>query len=86
MPVRFGKICAAQTGFQRLSHASTLFAVVDSQFGGCNGAPLYGTREGPLIFCQTHKRAGLFTVRDGEIFLATRDGSGKVVALLASLR
>jgi len=47
------------------------------QHGDCDGTPRYGTRDGPLSFCQAHKRVGLFTTRDGELYVATRDGSGE---------
>ena len=47
------------------------------QHGGCDGTPRYGTRDGPLSFCQAHKRVGLYTIRDGELYVATRDGSGE---------
>lgn len=47
------------------------------QFTGCDRNPRYGTQEGILSFCQAHKRAGQYTVRDGQLFVATRDGNGE---------
>lgn len=78
VPVRCGVI-----QLLTIDDASTLVAVVDPQYGGCDGTPRYGTRDGPLSFCQTHKRAGLYTTRDGELYVATRDGSGRSLALAA---
>eukprot|EP00752_Nemacystus_decipiens_P011348 g10084.t1 len=45
------------------------------QFSGCDRTPRYGTPDGPLSFCQGHKRAGQYTVHNGQLFVATRDGS-----------
>eukprot|EP00903_Cladosiphon_okamuranus_P018919 g17401.t1 len=45
------------------------------EFAGCERTPRYGPKEGPLSFCQAHKRAGQYTVRNGQLFVATRDGS-----------
>ncbi|CAM9205417.1 unnamed protein product [Ectocarpus sp. 12 AP-2014] len=42
---------------------------------GCTRTPRYGLKNGPLTLCQSHKRAGLYTVRDGVLLVATRDGS-----------
>ncbi|CAM9802249.1 unnamed protein product [Ectocarpus sp. 6 AP-2014] len=42
---------------------------------GCTRTPRYGRKNGPLTLCQSHKRAGLYTVRDGVLLVATRDGS-----------
>ncbi|CAM9662907.1 unnamed protein product [Scytosiphon promiscuus] len=42
---------------------------------GCQRTPRYGIEGEPLSFCQGHKRAGMYTCRDGELFIATRDGS-----------
>lgn len=48
------------------------------QFPGCDRTPRYGTQVGHLNFCQAHKRAGQYAVRNcGEVFVATRDGSGE---------
>ncbi|CAB1109573.1 unnamed protein product [Ectocarpus sp. CCAP 1310/34] len=44
---------------------------------GCFRALRYGRKNGPLMLCQSHKRAGLYTVRDGVLLVATRDGSGR---------
>ncbi|CAN0049642.1 unnamed protein product [Pylaiella littoralis] len=60
---------------QHQEPAIVLEQAANCQYGGCNGTPRYGTREGPLSFCPKHKRIGLFTVRDGEVYVATRDGS-----------
>ena len=49
------------------------------QYAGCDSAPLYGVKGGPQSFCREHKRAGMFTSRNGELLVATRDGSGKGV-------
>lgn len=54
----------------------TPYVMIDSQYDSCDGTPRYGKRDGPLNYCQTHKRAGLYTVRDGVLYVATRDGSG----------
>ncbi|CAM9278635.1 unnamed protein product [Ectocarpus sp. 8 AP-2014] len=44
------------------------------EYAGCDGTPRYGPRNGPRSFCQGHKRAGMYTYRSGELFMATRDG------------
>ena len=51
-----------------------------SQFVGCWSTPKYGKRQGPLSFCQHHKRAGMYTNRDGQLLVATRDGNGAIMA------
>lgn len=61
---------------QPLSVAPTAWWLI-VQHGSCDGTPRYGARGGPLSFCQAHKRVGLFTIRDGELYVATRDGSGE---------
>lgn len=43
---------------------------------GCEKSPRYGHGEEPPVVCQNHKKAGMFTVRDGKMMMATRDGSG----------
>ena len=40
-------------------------------------------KEGPQNFCREHKRAGMYTNRNGLLLVATRDGSGKPLALHA---
>ncbi|CAM9662627.1 unnamed protein product, partial [Scytosiphon promiscuus] len=45
------------------------------EHGECDGSPRYGPQEGPLSFCQAHKRVGMCTARDGVLYVATRDGS-----------
>ena len=50
------------------------------QFVGCLSTPKYGQRRGPLSFCQLHKRAGMHTNRNGQLLVATRDGSGETMA------
>ncbi|CAM9343030.1 unnamed protein product [Ascophyllum nodosum] len=45
------------------------------QFVGCWSTPKYGQRQGPLSFCQHHKRAGMHTNQNGQLLVATRDGS-----------
>lgn len=52
------------------------YVMIGSQYDGCDGTPRYGTRDGPLSYCQAHKRTGLYTVRDGVLYVATRDGNG----------
>lgn len=47
------------------------------QIAGCERTPRYGVPGQPLSFCQGHKRAGMYTCREGELFVATRDGSGE---------
>eukprot|EP00752_Nemacystus_decipiens_P011254 g10002.t1 len=45
------------------------------QYPGCCKSAKYGLRDEPPIACQSHKRAGQFTVnRRGELLMATRDG------------
>ncbi|CAB1104651.1 unnamed protein product [Ectocarpus sp. CCAP 1310/34] len=44
------------------------------EYAGCDGTPRYGPRNGLQSFCQGHKRAGMYTYRSGELFMATRDG------------
>ena len=53
------------------------------QYARCDGTPGYGPRAGPQSFCREHKRAGMFTCRNGVLLVATRDGSGKLWALHA---
>lgn len=53
-----------------------LDAVVYFKFPGCMGTAKYGPRGGPSTFCPLHKRAGMFTTRDGKLLVATRDGRG----------
>ncbi|CBN74257.1 EsV-1-7 [Ectocarpus siliculosus] len=48
---------------------------VQCQHGECDGTPRYGGHDGPLTFCRAHKRAGMYTTRDGVLYVATRDGS-----------
>ena len=50
------------------------------QFVGCRSTPKYGQRQGPLSSCQHHKRAGMHTNRNGQLLVATRDGSGETLA------
>ncbi|CAN0364492.1 unnamed protein product, partial [Ascophyllum nodosum] len=45
------------------------------QFVGCWSTPKYGQRQGSLSFCQHHKRAGMHTNRNGQLLVATRNGS-----------
>ncbi|CAM9324488.1 unnamed protein product [Ectocarpus sp. 12 AP-2014] len=47
---------------------------VQCEHGECDGTPQYGGHDGPLTFCRAHKRAGMYTTRDGVLFVATRDG------------
>ncbi|CAM9549821.1 unnamed protein product, partial [Ectocarpus sp. 12 AP-2014] len=47
---------------------------VQCEHGECNGTPQYGGHDGPLTFCRAHKRAGMYTTRDGVLYVATRDG------------
>jgi len=49
------------------------------QFTGCFNTPKYGQRKGPLKFCPKHKRFGMYTNRNGQLLLATRDGTGEIV-------
>lgn len=31
-----------------------------------------------MSFCQHHKRAGMYTARNGKLFVATNDGNGEL--------
>ncbi|CAM9540340.1 unnamed protein product, partial [Ectocarpus sp. 8 AP-2014] len=42
---------------------------------GCENPPRYGHKDGPETLCQIHKKAGMYTTRDGKLLMATRDGS-----------
>ncbi|CAN0036320.1 unnamed protein product, partial [Ectocarpus sp. 8 AP-2014] len=42
---------------------------------GCENPPRYGHKDGPDTLCQVHKKAGMYTTRDGKLLMATRDGS-----------
>lgn len=55
------------------------FITVSWQITGCYNTPKYGQQKGPLKFCQQHKRVGMYTNRNGQRLLATRDGSGESV-------
>ena len=30
-----------------------------------------------MSFCQAHKRVGMYTARNGQVLMATRDGNGE---------
>lgn len=53
------------------------------QYEGCSKTPLYGPEEGPVSFCHGHKRAGMFVSRNGIRVVATRDGHGERMRILA---
>ncbi|CAM9662837.1 unnamed protein product, partial [Scytosiphon promiscuus] len=42
---------------------------------GCMKSPRYGYGDELPVVCHSHKKAGMVTVRDGKIMMATRDGS-----------
>ncbi|CAN0424047.1 unnamed protein product [Ascophyllum nodosum] len=44
------------------------------QHPGCSQSPSYGMKSGSPNFCSSHKRSGMFTIRDGTLVVATRDG------------
>lgn len=49
------------------------------QHPGCIRTPTYGHSDGPLSFCQSHKKAGMYTNPNGNLLMATRDGNGKLL-------
>lgn len=52
------------------------------QYTGCLKSPKYGPKDGPLRFCQSHKRAGMYTNRNGNTLVASRDGNGEIIVLV----
>lgn len=53
------------------------------QYDGCIRTARYGLWEGPALFCQDHKRVGMYTFRDGQWMRATKDGNGEFADELA---
>lgn len=47
------------------------------QHPGCSKTSRYGYTDAPLTLCQSHKRAGMYTIRDGRVLVSTRDGKGE---------
>ncbi|CAM9580199.1 unnamed protein product, partial [Ectocarpus sp. 4 AP-2014] len=45
------------------------------EYPGCENPARYGHKDGPETLCQIHKKAGMYTTRDGKLLMATRDGS-----------
>lgn len=76
--------CVLFVSSTRIAHLTSC-VLIDFQLDGCDGTPLYGTRDGPLSYCQAHKRTGLYTVRDGVLYVATRDGSGTLLCCTRTL-
>ncbi|CAM9328458.1 unnamed protein product, partial [Sphacelaria rigidula] len=57
------------------SDVAALTTATRCQYEECMAEPRYGAKKGPLSFCNDHKRVGMFTVRHGQLMIATRDGS-----------
>lgn len=55
---------------------------MDQQHLGCIRAPKYGHKDGPLSLCQSHKRVGMYTNRNGKLLIATREGSGELLFVI----
>lgn len=72
----FFAIRIIQTHNKKSSSLSCFFSSSPFKFPGCMGTGKYGPRGGPFSFCPLHKRAGMFTTRDGKLLVATRDGRG----------
>lgn len=56
--------------------------LMDQQHPGCIRTPKYGHKDGPLSLCQSHKRVGMYTNRNGKLLIATREGSGELLFAL----
>eukprot|EP00752_Nemacystus_decipiens_P011347 g10083.t2 len=68
-----------QCDSQRMSSGSGVVAPSDRKYcqhPGCGKTPRYGHEGAPAILCQSHKRAGMYTTRDGRVLVSTRDGKG----------